>query len=90
MAFDVMTSAAQAAIDRSAHAIATLCADLNSVFGLDRIAIGGSVGLAAGYLPRVVSSLAQEPELFRVAVVPATLGHDSALLGALISEGERG
>jgi N-acylmannosamine kinase len=85
-AFEAGTGSARAAIDRSAATIARLCADLNSIFGLDRIAIGGSIGLAPGYLPRVVSSLELEPELFRVPVVPAALGHDSALLGALLEE----
>lgn len=88
-AFAAKTPAACAAIDRSAAAISTLCADLNAIFGLDRIAIGGSVGLAPGYLPRVTSGLALEPELFRVPVVSASLGHDSALLGALLDAGDR-
>lgn len=85
-AFEAGTAAAAAAIDRSAAAIARLCADLTAVFGLDRIAVGGSVGLADGYLPRVARHLEQEPTLFRVPLVPATLGQDSALLGALLPE----
>ncbi len=88
-AFETDTPFARAAIDRSAAAIARLCADLNAIFGLDRVALGGSVGLAPGYLQRVLSNLETEPELFRVAVVPAALGHDSALLGVLLTEGEK-
>lgn len=87
-AFEAGTAAALAAIELSAASIAKLCADLNSIFGLDRVAIGGSVGLAAGYLERVLASLELEPELFRVPVVPAALSQDSALLGALLVEGD--
>ncbi|MBP7241142.1 ROK family protein [Amaricoccus sp.] len=86
-AFAATTPRAAAAIDRSARAIARLCADLRTIFGLDRIAIGGSVGLAEGYLPRVTNYLAEEPALFRVELVPAALGQDSALLGALLPDG---
>lgn len=86
-AFTANTPHAHAAIDRSAAAIAKLCADLNAIFGLDRIALGGSIGLAPGYLQSVLSHLEMEPELFRVAVVPAVLGHDSALFGVLLNEG---
>ncbi|MFV0358549.1 ROK family protein [Tropicimonas sp.] len=82
-AFASRSVRALAAIDRSAMAIARLCADLNAIFGLDRIAVGGSVGLAAGYLPRVSAHLDREPSLFRVPLVPATLGQNSALLGAI-------
>lgn len=86
LAFEAGTELASLAIDRSAAAIAKLCVDLNSIFGLDLIGIGGSVGLAQGYLARVVSYLDLEPELFRVDIIPAALGQDSALLGALIDE----
>ena len=85
-AFASGTAAATAAIDRSASAIARLCSDLTAIFGLDRVAIGGSVGLANGYLARVSRCLEQEPMLFRVPLVAAALGQDSALLGALLPE----
>ncbi|MEZ5864729.1 MAG: ROK family protein [Geminicoccaceae bacterium] len=74
---------AESIIAGSARAVATLIADLTAIVGLDRVAIGGSVGLATGYLDRVRQALAGEPELFRVELVRAGLGHDSALLGAL-------
>ncbi|SFD36796.1 ROK family protein, partial [Tropicimonas isoalkanivorans] len=47
-AFKTGTVASASAIDRSAASIARLCADLTAIFGLDRIAVGGSVGLADG------------------------------------------
>lgn len=71
-------------IQRSAAAVARLIADLTSILGLDRVAIGGSIGLASGYLQRVLDDLAAEPSLFRPQVVPASLGHDSGLIGALV------
>lgn len=86
-AFAAGTPEAAAAIERSARAVARLCADLRAIFGLDRIAIGGGVGLADGYLRRVNGHLAGEPALFRVELVPAALGQDSALLGALLRDG---
>lgn len=70
-------------IEDSARAIATLCGDLAAALDPDRIAIGGSIGLAPGYLDRVRTWLATEPELFRAPLLPAELGPDGPLLGAL-------
>ncbi|MCR6636563.1 ROK family protein [Devosia sp.] len=71
-------------VDRSAAAIAGLIGDLTAILGLDRVAVGGSIGLAPGYLPRVLRHLEDEPALFRPEVVPAELNHDSGLVGALL------
>lgn len=70
-------------IDRSASAVAALCGDLTAILGLDRIALGGSIGLAPGYLDQVSQKLMDEPPLFRSQLVAASLGQDSGLLGAL-------
>ena len=75
----------EAIIDRSAEAIAASIADLTAILGLDRVAIGGSIGLAQGYLPRILHHLEREPAIFRPEVVPASLGADSGLLGALLA-----
>ncbi|KRW96755.1 ROK family protein [Paracoccus sp. MKU1] len=72
-------------IDRSAAAVAALIADLTAILGLDRVAIGGSIGLAAGYLPQVLAHLSREPDLFRPQVVRAGLTHDSGLIGGLLA-----
>ncbi|HQZ11859.1 MAG TPA: ROK family protein [Devosia sp.] len=72
-------------IDLSAAAIAALIGDLTAILGLNRVAIGGSIGLAAGYLPRVLSHLGELPDIFRPEVVPATLGQDSGLIGVLLA-----
>ena len=74
----------EAIIDRAAAAIAGLVGDLTSILGLDRVAMGGSIGLAPGFLPRVLQHLAEEPALFRPELVPAELTHDSGLVGALL------
>lgn len=71
-------------IRRSAEAIARLVADLTAILGLDAVAIGGSIGLAPGYLPLVLAHLDAEPALFRPQVGPAQLGNDSGLVGALL------
>jgi len=73
MALDLVTASAQA--------VATTLGNARAMLDLDCAVIGGSVGLAGGYLQRIESSLAAMPVLFRVPVQPATLGADAALLG---------
>lgn len=73
-----------AIVDRAAAAIAGLVGDLTSILGLDRVALGGSIGLAPGFLPRVLRHLEGEPALFRPELMPAELTHDSGLIGALL------
>lgn len=70
-------------VDPAAAAIACLCSDLRLAFGLDRIALGGSIGFAPGFREAIVARVANEPDLFRVPVVSAEIGGDSALVGAL-------
>ncbi|MCL3883170.1 ROK family protein [Marivita sp. GX14005] len=77
---------AEEIIGHSAEAIACLIADLGAILGLDTVALGGSIGLAPGYLDRVRSALAQEPEPFRPRVLAAELAHDAPLIGALAAE----
>lgn len=72
-------------VQTSALAIAELCANLVSMLGITRVAIGGSVGLADGYLDRVRRELATLPEFFRADIVAAELQGDGPLLGALLS-----
>ncbi len=74
-------------IDLSAQAVASLIADIAAMVDPERIAIGGSIGLAPGFLDRVERHLGKEPEVFRRPVRAATLGHDGPLLGALAFPG---
>ncbi len=67
----------------SADAIAILIGDLTAILGLDTVAMGGSIGLARGYLDRVRLTSSEEPKLFRPRLVAAELGHDAPLIGAL-------
>jgi len=67
----------------SARAVAALIGDLTAVLGLEIVAIGGSIGLAPGYLDRIRAALSDEPELFRPRLLHAELGHDAPLIGAL-------
>jgi len=70
-------------IARSARAVAELCANLAAILDLQRIALGGSIGLAEGYGAQVSAALAGEPGLFRPDIVHAELGHEAALIGIL-------
>lgn len=74
-------------IGQSAAAIAELCANLTAILGLERIAIGGSIGFAPGYLELVRAALAQEPALFQVDLTPTQLGANSAFVGVLAAAG---
>jgi N-acylmannosamine kinase len=75
---------AEAIVDRSAQAIATLIADLTATLGLDGVAIGGGIGLSEGYIARVRAALHAEPSLFRAYIASAAFGADAPLIGALL------
>ena len=75
---------AETIIDRSAKAIANLCADLTTILGLHAVILGGSVGMANGYIKRVRVHLEQLPEIFRPELFCSTLGSEGPLLGALL------
>ena len=75
---------AQEIVQNSAKAVADLCVDLVAIVGVTKIAIGGSIGLAEGYIELVRKYIGQQPELFQVQIVTATLGADGPLIGALM------
>ena len=66
----------------SASAIAELTADIVAILDLELFVLGGSVGLADGYLEQVVKAQSGLPELFQVPIVKASLD-DAVLIGAL-------
>ena len=68
-------------LDEAAATTAAAIAGLVSVIDPDRIVIGGGIGLAPGYLDRLRHSLATEPAVFQVPLVPAALGGDAGLVG---------
>lgn len=71
-------------VDQSAAAIADLVSDLVATVGIDRVAIGGSIGLSEGYIANVRAHVSQRPTLFQCDVVPATLGKNAPLFGAVL------
>lgn len=77
-------------INESSAAIAELCTNLAVGLGIERVILGGGVGLATGYLDLVKKNLLNEPKAFRPEIAPAGLGKNSALYGALSVAIERG
>ncbi|WP_152082440.1 N-acetylmannosamine kinase [Enterobacter oligotrophicus] len=73
----------------SAQTLARLIADVKAVTDCQIVVVGGSVGLAEGYLPLVAEYLAQEPAVYQVALRSAHYRHDAGLLGAaLLAQGD--
>lgn len=76
-------------IAHSAQVLARLIADVKATTDCQRVVIGGSVGLAEGYLAQVRTLLAQEPPVYHVPLSAARYRHDAGLLGAaLLAQGE--
>ncbi|OOH89676.1 N-acetylmannosamine kinase [Pasteurellaceae bacterium 15-036681] len=73
---------AVALVDKSARAIANLIADLTITLDIQRVAVGGSVGLAEGYLDRVKHFLDEMPKIYSPEVVTAFYAQDAGLIGA--------
>lgn len=69
-------------VEKSAKAIAHLIADLKINLDIQRIALGGSVGLAEGYLALVEHFLAEMPAIYRPEIVRAYYAQDAGLIGA--------
>lgn len=77
-------------IAHSAQAVARMIADVKAVTDCQRVVIGGSVGLAEGYLAQVRTYLAREPSVYHVELSPARYRHDAGLLGAaLLAQGDK-
>ena len=81
---------ADAIYSRSAALIAWKIADIAALLGVTRVALGGSVGLRAGYLARVRSNLSLFPERYQPEVIHAELGADAGLIGAGLWAGRSG
>ena len=73
---------ATSVVDDSAKAIAELLANMKALVDIDVAVIGGSVGLAEGYLQRVEYFLNQLPALYRIPVTTAHLGAEAGIVGA--------
>lgn len=68
-------------VEKSAKAIANLIADLRISLDLQKVVIGGSVGLADGYLPLVQQFLNAMPHFYHCELAPAQFGQDAGLIG---------
>ncbi|MET3107745.1 N-acylmannosamine kinase [Oxalobacteraceae bacterium GrIS 2.11] len=62
--------------------IAKKLADLAVMLGIQRVAVGGSVGLRPGYLQRLETEMNSYPAIYRFELLAARLGHDAGLYGA--------
>ena len=71
-------------IHLSAESIAELCANIKSIFDVDVIVIGGSVGMAKGYTQLVKKYLSYEPKLFQSKIYQSSLGVKAAKMGILL------
>lgn len=71
-------------INRSATAIAQMLADMKMALDLEVVILGGSVGLAPGYLERVIGAQKTLPQVYRVPLQAAYHRQDSGLLGAAL------
>ncbi|VGM95593.1 N-acetylmannosamine kinase [uncultured Avibacterium sp.] len=69
-------------VQRSAQAIANLIADMVISLDIQKVVLGGSVGLAQGYLPLVQQYLQTMPTFYQCPVEAAQSGADAGLLGA--------
>jgi N-acetylmannosamine-6-phosphate 2-epimerase/N-acetylmannosamine kinase len=55
---------------------------LQAVLDPEVMVIGGGVGLAAGFLPRLEAALSRFSSALKPSLAPALLGADAGLLGA--------
>ena len=78
----IKTKFSTALIRRSAQAIANLIADIRIGLDVQKVVLGGSVGLAQGYLPLVREYLAEMPPFYHCDVESARSGQDAGLIGA--------
>lgn len=73
---------ASALVTRSAEALARLIADVKVATDCQCVVLGGSIGLAPGYLALVQTALLREPAIYHTELLTAHYQHDAGLLGA--------
>lgn len=72
---------AEAMLRHGIKEIAKKLADLAVMLGIQRVAIGGGLGLRPGYVERLRAEMMQYPTIYRYELVAAELGHDAGLYG---------
>ncbi|CAH0538849.1 N-acetylmannosamine kinase [Vibrio marisflavi] len=68
-------------VSLSAQALANTVANLKISFDVQVVVLGGSIGLAPGYLPLVQSFLSKMPDAYQVKLTHALNGADAGLIG---------
>ncbi len=68
-------------ITDAAQAVATLCQNLKALIDVERIVLGGSVGLNSAFRAAVDAANALAPVGFHVPIEPALCGMDAGLIG---------
>lgn len=68
-------------VQTSARRVARLCHNLQLMFDPDVFVIGGGVGLAPGYMDRMVAGVSHVQPLIRPSFVQAALGTDAGVIG---------
>lgn len=71
-------------IQQSASATADLCVNLAAIAGIECAVVGGSIGLAPGYIAFAQAQVDLEPHLFQMPLKAAALGQNAVLIGALV------
>lgn len=79
----------EAVIAAAAGALASVFCDLVATLDLERIVLGGGVGLAPGFLDRLTRSMNDQPGIFCRPVVLAAMGADAGLVGVAALASER-
>ena len=72
---------AEAICELSARRLAMACANIQLALAPERIVIGGSIGLAAGYIDRINKALSELPPRQRPSLVAAQLGTNAGIVG---------
>jgi N-acylmannosamine kinase len=68
--------------------IAKKLSDLTVMLGIQRVAIGGGLGLRLGYVERLQGLMMAYPPIYRYELMRAELGHDAGLYGvAALAQG---
>lgn len=62
--------------------VAKKLADLVVMLGIQKVAVGGGLGLRAGYLERLQDEMKKFPLIYQCDLVAASLGRDAGLYGA--------
>ncbi|WP_277850356.1 N-acetylmannosamine kinase [Moellerella wisconsensis] len=75
---------AKAIIERSANTIANLVTDIKATTDVDCVVLGGSVGLAKGYIELVQAAITPQPLALQVPVLSAYYHHNAGLWGATL------